>query len=1565
MSCYCNCCQKEERDVNFKRCSACKLVYYCSTGCQKRHWNNHQTLCKAIQSLPKPQGEHVKGLGDSCDSGVFVSHLTPKQHAAVARLVGRKCSVSCYLNDAKVTALWDTGAQVSIITENFLKQQLPDLNIRDINELLGVDSDLNLTAANGTTIPYKGWVEARFQLNGERGQEVTVPFLVTEEHLDQPIIGYNVIELLVKDNDNVPKNPTLVQSITNSFENLKEEHAKQLVNMIETNDSDFLCAVKSVKRDIVIPKGTTTRVPCRANTGSVTTTMPVLFEPDEQSQWPSGLIVQETLTAIKRGKSTILEIPVFNNTKHDIMLPKRTTLGRIQLVRSVTAVDVRLKGSEENEDKDVMGQSKASTPGEREDANQEESITPKIDLSGLTDEQQQVVKKMLYEERSAFAVSEDDIGCIPDLKMNINLTDTRPVQKNYTAIPRPLYPEVKHYLEDLLNMNFIRKSKSPYSSSVVCVRKKDGGMRLCVDYRELNKKTIQDRHPIPRVQETLDNLGGNAWFSTLDQGKAYHQGFVSPESQPLTAFATPWGLYEWVRIPFGLTNAPASFQRFMEGCLGDLRDQVCIPYLDDIIVFSKSFEEHLEHVRQVLKRLQQHGVKLKPGKCKLFHREVSFLGRVISKSGYYIDPKATEAVTKLKDSIPKTVGEVRRLCKPIYELLDGKHHKAKPQPTNGQLPSKYPVKWTTEHGAAMNKLIGYITSPPILAYPDYNAPFVVHTDASQHGLGAVLYQKQEGTLRVIAYASRTLTPAERNYHLHAGKLEFLALKWSITEQFRDYLYYSPHFIVYTDNNPLTYVLSTAKLNATGLRWVGELSDFNFEIKYRPGKVNIDADSLSRIPGDFQKYMDSCTQTVSRQEFNAAGSHVNSIDKGNTIWITSITDQPDVLETDKRYVTSRENTSQIKMVDIAKAQRDDRTIGRVLWYVKGKTKPTFEDRQQEPRDVKRYLRELNKLHLENKTGILYRGQQIVLPLEYRRMVYHELHEEMGHLGTERVFALARERFYWPGMKADIDHYINSVCRCLRQKKPSFNTREPQQSITSTAPFELVSVDFVHLERSSGGYEYILVIVDHFTRYTQAYPTRNKSAQTAAEKIYNEFIPRFGYPSRIHHDQGGEFENKLFWKLEQLSGIAHSRTTPYHPQGNGQVERMNRTLLNMLRTLPERYKTNWKDHVNKLIHAYNCTRHEATGYSPFLLLFGRTPRLPIDLMFNLPEKEEVTGYPAYVRKWKTAMQEAYSLASKSAQKAAEKGKKQSNKRIRSTVLSPGDRVLVRNLTPRGGPGKLRAFWEDEIHVVVSRKGPESPVYDIKSEAGRGKIRTLHRNLLLPCDYLPSEQGVQINESVKTKKSEASERREKQIPRRQSSTHQEHVDTDSDSEGEETPSALPNEMKELNAKQSQHSEMSEDTERNAVTPSETSEQEDEEGNPTIEEQDRTTEDTTVEITAENPITQTPSTTNEHEDVIEVGTNGEETIRFYPRPQRARQPPLRFGYNTPGNPATGVFNVWQNPTVGMMQTYGFIPPPLGYPPAPPPLGYPPAPPPFGYPPAPPPFGYPQMYHHQPMFTV
>uniref|UniRef100_A0A672KG77 Gypsy retrotransposon integrase-like protein 1 n=1 Tax=Sinocyclocheilus grahami TaxID=75366 RepID=A0A672KG77_SINGR len=343
--------------------------------------------------------------------------------------------------------------------------------------------------------------------------------------------------------------------------------------------------------------------------------------------------------------------------------------------------------------------------------------------------------------------------------------------------------------------------------------------------------------------------------------------------------------------------------------------------------------------------------------------------------------------------------------------------------------------------------------------------------------------------------------------------------------------------------------------------------------------------------------------------------------------------------------------------------------------------------------------------------------------------------MGHQGTDRTISLIRDRFFWPYMQRETEQHVMS-CMCLKQKKPNRETRTPLVSITSTHPFELVSVDFLHLDKCKGGYEYILVIVDHFTRFAQAYPTTSKSGKVVADKIFNDYALKFGFPMRIHHDQGGEFENQLFSQLSKYCSVAGSRTTPYHPQGNGQVERFNRTLLQMLKTLTDKDKTNWKNSLNKLIFAYNCTRTEVTGFSPFYLLYGRSPRLPVDMLFNLLGEADEGSHQNYVEQWRRGMQEAYTIARENAHKAAQRSKRTYDGKVRSTVLSPGDRVLVRNLTPRGGPGKLRNYWEDLIHVVVKQVGKDVPIYELRPEHGKGRSRVMHRNLLLPCDQLPVE-------------------------------------------------------------------------------------------------------------------------------------------------------------------------------------------------------------------------------------
>ena len=512
-----------------------------------------------------------------------------------------------------------------------------------------------------------------------------------------------------------------------------------------------------------------------------------------------------------------------------------------------------------------------------------------------------------------------------------------------------------------------------------------------------------------------------------------------------------------------------------------------------------------------------------------------------------------------------------------------------------------------------------------------------------------------------------------------------------------------------------------------------LSELDFSIQYRPGKNNADADGLSRMPLDINAFMTQCTEEVVQEVFNAAVQGVSVQGDTPQVWVATV---PIGTLDLVRVASAHPRTKSLTPEQIRDSQERDPVIGLVLHYKRDNQHPSRRALKTEPADVRVLMRQWAKLYV-NEDGFLFRKagdkQQLILPKEHHQTIFHELHGEMGHLGVERTLNLIQDRFYWARMYSDIEHFVTQECECLKAKRPHKATRAPMTTIVTTRPGELVCIDFLHLETCKQGFEYILIVIDHFTGFAQAYATKNKSAKTVVDKLFNDFALRVGFPERIHHNMGREFDNQLMDQLHRSCDVRGSHTTCYHPQGNRKCERFNRTILSMLCTLTSEQKADWKSSLTKLVHAYNCTRSGVTGFSPYYLLYGRSPRLPVDLLFNLQPREAKESYIEYVQNWLNRMRQAYEIASKTAAREALPGKKGYDKRAHGADLQPGGRVLVRNLSGRGGPGKLRSYCETTVHVVVKRRSNDSPVYEVAPEGG-GKSRVLHRNLLLPCDSLP---------------------------------------------------------------------------------------------------------------------------------------------------------------------------------------------------------------------------------------
>ena len=416
----------------------------------------------------------------------------------------------------------------------------------------------------------------------------------------------------------------------------------------------------------------------------------------------------------------------------------------------------------------------------------------------LTDSEQQQAKSLLQRYSAAFSRGEGQLGCTDLLEHEIPLVDETPVRQRYRRLPPSQYDVVKTHIQELLEQGVVKNSCSPYSSPIVVVKKKDGSIRLCVDYRQLNAKTRKDAFPLPRIEESLDALSGACLFSTLDLASGYNQVSVAEKDRAKTAFFTPFGLFEFQRMSFGLCNAPGTFQRLIERIFGDQRFNSLLLYLDDVVVFSSTFQQHLERLELVLDRLTSHGLQLKLSKCHFFQPEVKFLGHIISASGVSTDPDKISAVRDWR--IPATVTDLRsflgfasyyrrfvegfaRYAAPLHKLVA----KLQPAPKKKQTGFNASLRdhWDWGCEKAFETLKAKLISAPVLGYADFSKPFVLEVDASGLGLGAVLSQQQgEGQRRPVAYASRGLRPTERNMdNYSAMKLELLALKSAVADFF--------------------------------------------------------------------------------------------------------------------------------------------------------------------------------------------------------------------------------------------------------------------------------------------------------------------------------------------------------------------------------------------------------------------------------------------------------------------------------------------------------------------------------------------------------------------------------------------------------------------------------------------------------------------------------------------------------------------------------------------------------------------------------------------------------------
>jgi transposase InsO family protein len=839
---------------------------------------------------------------------------------------------------------------------------------------------------------------------------------------------------------------------------------------------------------------------------------------------------------------------------------------------------------------------------------------------------------------------------------------------------------IQKEVDNLLTHGLIVPSFSPWGSPVLLVKKKDGSQRMCIDYRKLNALTKKDAYPLPLIEDCLERCKDAKFMTIIDLADAYHHIPMEPASEAATAFVVKNGLYHWKVMPFGATGCPGAFQRYVDKVLRGLVGDCCTAYFDDIVVYNDGpFEQHVKDLERVLVRLREHHLRAKLKKCHFGYDEIVFVGHLVKNGTIRPDPSKVDAIKQIP--IPADVTQLKSFLGLVNYYRKFIPHFAKTALPLYALTKKGVVyDWSGDADAAFNQLKAALVSADCLFAPDFKKQFILQTDACNTGLGAVLTQTFDGIEHPVAYISRQLKPAETRYS--ATEQEALAVVWGIKE-FEHFLIDKP-FIVVTDHHALQWLPTKKSPNKRLARWALLLSEFSFEVQYRKGKDNANADGLSRNPissphsnDDDDDMKDGAAAVAVRSTPHHSASDADSSNaifhaatppasdqppsRHQLIYARRIILQPPAATpTGHRVHPSRAHlvlathsaaSAGIKkkvereqddfilveqnLKPLVDAQRCDPKLHDLLRYLEHKEIPA----SYTPLARTTLIRKASRYIIEPESKALYCirppesagrfpfmpfQRRLVLPAQYQPQILGVYHDSPfgGHLGISKTYRRVALRYEWEGMYQDIASYIARCVECLRSKAVNRlpNRSQPRMQPPSY-PFEIVAMDHTGPILESWGFVYILVIVCMFTGWAITVPTRDTLAVTTTRVFLDRVICQHGCPRRILTDNA--FDNETTQDFLRTFNMKHILISPHHPQTNGMVERLNGTLKKILRSFGEAFLDDWARYLQACTFAYNTSPKERDGLSPFFALYGREAHLPGELFLGLDHYDYKTN------------------------------------------------------------------------------------------------------------------------------------------------------------------------------------------------------------------------------------------------------------------------------------------------------------------------------------------------------